>query len=227
MDVGRRSASVARGGRRRRKQRNGGGRGAPRIPATGSAEITQARVAMRPVYGQVAHISRSNAYLLTRAGADAGYFFDWSLSDVSNAAEFTALFQQWRLRGTHITFTWRSSNEANPARPSFTFAVDPFATAAPGSLNSLLERPNRVWSPNANRTVLQLTVQARALSLTASGAGSGALVISALAPKGLYFPTSSTSLAYGSLLLWIGGWTTAGDNVEVRQTYDFEFRGSQ
>lgn len=209
----------------------GAGRGmrrmrAPRRSLAGSTEITQARVALQPTYGPVCRISRSNAYLLTRAGTDAGYFFDWSLSDVPNASEFTALFQQWRLVGTHITFTYRSANEATPSRPAFTFAIDPFAASAPASLNDMLQRPCRVWSPNATRTVLQLTCPARPLSLSASGAGSGALVISTLAPRNLFYPTSSTSLAYGSLLVWIGSWA-ASDAIEVRQSYDFEFRGSQ
>lgn len=198
----------------------------PRRPVAGSTEITQSRVALRPTYGPPCRIHRSQAYLLTRAGTDAGYFFDWSLSDVPNASEFTALFAQWRLVGTHITFTYRSANEANPSRPSFTMSVDPFATSAPSSLAEMLQKPNRVWSPNATRTVLQLTCPARPLSLSASGAGSSALVISTLAPRGLFYPTSSTSLAYGSLLLWIGSWA-ASDSIEVRQDYDFEFRGAQ
>lgn len=211
--------------KRSRAQRRG--RGAGGLAAFGASEITQARVDLKPVYGPVVKIARSVVYDLTRTATDAGYFFDWSLSDVPNSNEFSALFQQWRLDSAAITFTWRSTNEANPVRPSFIFANDPFATAAPTALSEVLERPNRTWSPNAQRTVLQLAMRPQAISLAASGAGSGSLVINAIAPRGQWYPTSAGALSYGSLLVWIANWGITAGTLQVKQDYMFSFRGSK
>ncbi len=190
----------------------------------GASEITQSRVAFRPTYGPVLRICRSTVFDLTRVATDGGFFFDWSLSDVPNSNEFAALFAQWRLDRGAITFTWKSANEANPVRPTFTFALDPFATAAPASLTEVLERPNRTWSPNAQRTVLQFDCKPRAIALTASGAGSGSLVINSLAPTSAWYPCASGSLSYGAMLLWLSGWGANAGTVTVKQDYFFSFR---
>lgn len=193
----------------------------------GATEITQGRVTMRPMYGPTVPICRSVVLDVARVTTDGGFFFDWALADVPNSNEFSALFAQWKLDRAAITFTWRSANEANPVRPTFTFAMDPFATSAPASLQEVLERPNRTWSPNAQRTVLQLAMKPRALSLSASGAGSGSLVINSLAPPNTFYPTSSGALAYGSLLLWIANWGATSGTLQVKQDYWFSFRSTK
>lgn len=208
---------------RPRAQRRG--RRSPGAALFGASEITQARVDLKPVYGPVVRIARSVVYDLARVSTDGGFFFDWSLSDVPNSNEFSALFQQWRLDSAAITFTWRSANEANPVRPVFTMANDPFSSSAPSALTELLERPNRTWSPNAQRTVLQLAMRPQAIALSASGAGTGSLVINALAPRGQWYPASASSLSYGALLLWISGWATNAGTIQVKQDYMFSFRG--
>lgn len=195
-----------------------------RSGAFGAQEITQSRVSFAPTYGPQVRIARSLAYNLARAGTDAGYYFDWSLSDVPNNSEFTALFAQWKLVKASITFTWRSSNDASPTRPQFTMAVDPFASAAPTTITEVLQRSNRTWSPNAMRTTLQLDVKATALMLSASGPGSGALVINTLAPKGQWYPTANPQVSYGALLIWASGWSNASDVIQVKQDYEFCFR---
>jgi len=206
-------------GRRRPARGNEGGFGAQ--------EITQARIIMQPTFGPVCRIPRSYTFDLSRTASASGFFFDWSLSDVPNASEFTALFAQWRLMRSSITFTWRSVNEANPTRPIFYLALDPFASAAPASINEILERPNRTWSPNAQRTTLQLDVKAKALDLVASGAGASALVVNALAQPNQWYPTTSTGLSYGALLLWIEGWGASAGTITVKQDYWFCFRSSK
>ena len=189
--------------------------------------MTQSRVHLRPVYGPVVKIARSVAFDLTRTANDQGFFFDWSLSDVSNVPEFTSLFTQWRLDQAAITFTWRSANEANPTRPLFTFSCDPFATTAPASLPEMLERPNRTWSPNGQRTVLQMVVDAKALALGSSNAGAGALVSSLLAAPDAWWSTAVPSIAYNALLLYVNGWTANSGVISVKQDYMFSFRGSK
>jgi len=168
-------------------------------------------------------------YDLTRTATDQGFIFDWGLSDVPNAAEFTALFAQWRLDGTAITFTWRSANDANPTRPIFYLASDPFAAAAPTSATEILERSNRTWSPNAQRTTLQLKVAARPLNLVASTGGSGALVLNALARPGEWYSCAGqgSALAYGQLLLWVQGWGANSGTITVKQDYMFSFRSQK
>lgn len=215
-----------RGANGRLPGRKGGGKGRG---AFGSYEITQGLVTMSPLYGSVCRICRSIVYDLTFGSVSgSGYFFDWSLSDVTNVGEFQALFAQWRISRCAITISWRSANEANPIRPQLFFAVDPFATAAPTSATEVLERPNRSWSPNAQRTVLQLNVNAQALNLAASSAGSGALVINTLAPRGAYYPTSSPQISYGSLLLWISGWSVSSSGTfTIKQDYEFHLRSSK
>lgn len=215
-----RAAKPPAGGRRRRNRAGMGGRSG----AFGAQEITQTRVSFGPTYGPQVRIARSLAYNLARVGVDGGYYFDWSLSDVPNNSEFTALFAQWKLVKTSITFTWRSSNDANPNRPQFTMAVDPFATTAPTAITEVLQRSNRTWSPNATRTTLQLDVKATAIMLSASGPGSGALVINTLAPKGQWYPTANPQVSYGSLLIWIAGWGISQDVIQVKQDYEFVFR---
>lgn len=208
---------------RPRRARNRRGMAGP-AGGFGAQEITQARVSFAPTYGPQVRIARSVAYDLTRAGASGGYYFDWSLSDVPNSAEFTALFAQWKLVKGSITFTWRSSNDANPARPTFTMAVDPFATAVPASREEVLQRSNRTWSPNAQRTTLQLDVKCAAMQLAASGPSSGALVINTLAPRSAWYPTANPQVSYGSLLIWIEAWANTTDLVQVKQDYEFCFR---
>jgi len=196
------------------------------VDGFGAQDITQSRVVMRPVYGPNVRISRSLVYDLTRTATDQGFIFDWSLSDVPNAAEFTALFAQWRLDGMCITFTWRSANEANPTRPAFTFAIDPFATAAPSSAQEVLERSNRTWTPNAQRTTLQLKCACAPLNLVASTGGAGGLVLNALARPGEWYSClgQGSALSYGQLLLWIQGWTANSGTISVKQDYMFGFR---
>lgn len=179
---------------------------------------------MRPLYGPICRVSRSVTYDLTRTATDGGFYFDWGLGDVTGASEFSALFAQWRLDGGAITFTWRSANEANPVRPMFTLAVDPFSTTAPASASELLERSNRTWSPNAQRTTLQLACKPRAIALAASSAGSGALVVSSLAPQSAWYPTSAVGMNYGAVLLWVQGWGATAGTITVKQDYMFSFR---
>lgn len=218
MPGGKKGRAARQRGRRQRKAAD---------TSFGSTEITQARVSMRPTYGPSLPICRSVVYDLTRVSTDGGFFFDWSLSDVPNAGEFAALFAQWRLDRGAVTFTWRSANEANPTRPVFTLALDPFASAAPALLQEVLERPNRTWSPNAQRTVLQLACKPRALSLAASSAGGAALVINSLAPPGAWYPTASTTLSYGAMLLWVAGWNLNSGTITVKQDYWFSFRSTK
>lgn len=203
--------------RRQRRQRQG-------RDLFGAQEITQARVNFTPSWGPVVKINRSVGFNLTRAGTDGGYYFDWALSDVPSSSEFTNLFRQWRLSKMAITFTYRSSDEATPERPAFTMALDPFAATAPAAQNDVFTRQNRTWSPNATRTTLQLVCDCRAMALSASGPGSGATVTNTLAPKGLWYTCDVPGLAYGALLVWIGGWANAADVIQVKQDYMFEFR---
>jgi len=212
-----------------RARRGGSSRGASVGESFGAQEITQARVNMRPSWGPTVHIARSVVYDLTRVATDQGFAFDWSLSDVPNASEFVALFAQWKLSAMAITFTWRSANEANPTRPIIYLALDPFASGAPASANEILERPNRSWSPNSNRTTLQLKVAARAINLVASGVGSGSLVLNSLAPPGTWYSTSgnNSTVSYGTLLAWVQGWTANSGSFTVKQDYMFCLRSSK
>lgn len=208
-----------KGGRRAQRRPRGQGDG-----PFGASEVTQSRIQLRPTYGPTVRISRSVVYDWTRTAADGGFFMDWSLGDVPNSSEFTALFAQWKLAGAAFTITWRSANEANPVRPTVYFALDPFATAAPSALAEVLERPNRTWTPNAQRTVLQVSCRPRAIALSASGAGSGSLVINSLAGQDQWYTCASPQLSYGSVLFWVANWGAGAGTIQVKQDYMFCFR---
>lgn len=216
-------ASKAHGKQRRKQRRQGDGF------KSGSFETRQQVTTLRPSYGPVVRIPRSIVYDWTLPAADQAFLVDWSLGDVPNYTEFAALFRQWRLRTSRITINWRSANENTPTRPVLYYGVDPFMSAAPTSLNDVMQKPHRVWTPNNTRTVLQLDVRTAVVALSASTPGVGSLITNSLAPRNRWFDTSTPALAYGVFWCWVANWRggMTGGSLTITQDFDFEFRGVQ
>lgn len=202
---------------------------APGNGPAGSYEVSQGVVTLKPDFGKVCSISRSLVYDWALPVADQAFLVDWSLGDVPNASEFTALFKQWRIAGSRIAINWRSANESTPTRPTLYFGVDPFMSAAPATLAEVVQRPHRTWTPNNARTVLQLNVKAMVIDLVASGPGVGAFVTNSLAPRGKWYDTSQSTVAYGVFWCWVSNWRggNTGGSITITQDFDLQFRGSQ
>jgi hypothetical protein len=212
----------------RGNKRNGAKRAA-KNNADGTYEVRQSVVMLRPTYGPTCPISRTIRYNWAIAAADQGFTVDWALSDVANSTEFTNLFKQWCLKGARLSVNWRSSNEANPIRPVVYYGMDPFTT---GTITQAiaLERPHKTWTPNAQRTLLQIACKPRVVMLTSTTPAVGATIVNSLAPVDSWYDTTQPSLGYGALWFYIANWNTTAANggaFELQQDYDFHFRGTQ
>lgn len=213
------------GARRRRRGNQRGGQ-------NGTQEVTQSLITLRPSYGPVVKISRSVAPFewSTQSATltDGSFALGWSLSDVPSVAEFTSLFQQWRLRAARVTLTWRSLNETNPVRPTIYFGVDPFVDpAVPPTLLDALQRPHRTWTPNAMRTIVQLRPQLKVVgAVFATPSTTSVTMGNATAPAGQWYDcATSSTVNYGTFWAVVQTWSATTGVIRVQQEFDLEFRG--
>lgn len=181
--------------------------------------------------GPVCRISRGLNLPLTKAAADKGWWFDFSLADVSNSNEFTNLFLEWRLEMVDITMAWGSTTSvASTFAPVVYYAYDPIVGTAITSESAALERSYKVWRPNPTRTTLRIRLRPQVTQLVASDPGVGATVNNALLPRGVWLSTNQPTTGYGALVAWITNYNTANTScgdLSLYVRYHFSFRGTK
>jgi len=120
--------------------------------------------------GQVMRFTRCTVpTTLTKAAADQGYLLSFSLSQAIVPADFSSLFDQYRILNIELVFVWESASTVNvpifyeavdydgsalaptSASDAMTFStckIRPMSTQRP-ILSTLIRRPGTLWSDGA------------------------------------------------------------------------------
>lgn len=180
-------------------------------------------------YGAVCRIARVNEFQQSPAAAEAGYIWNWSLSDLPAYTEFSNLFLQWKLDSVTVDVVWNPPEGATSGSPPrLLYAFDPLALSTDlTGPNSLLQRRCRVWVPNRTKNTCRITFRPRALMLTTNASGSSAIA-QTIAPAGAWFSCDTPQVSYGNLIAWPENFTTANLGVGSfthYHTMHMSFRG--
>jgi len=160
---------------------------------------------------QVTRLVRSSHLgALSRAAADSGWGFSWTIGDLPNYTEISNLFRRFRIDLLEVTFTMTAvAVSATLVRyPVIYLAVDYSDASAPGSLSSIQERKHTVLAFSQAKTKFVIRLRPR-LTDTAG----------AILPQSMF--TSSTSDTYYGIKFWIEDYnsTSADGRISMVETY--------
>lgn len=156
--------------------------------------------------------------------ADVGYGISFSLSDVPNYTEFTALFDQFRMDWVEYTFIKKSEG---PLQPIIYLAQDHDSDHPPSYAEMMERQSTQVLTFGSDRTMLKYRFRPNPLrQVFASALGNGY----ERAPNGTWLDCSYASSKHYGLKYWIQNYnstTNPGCSIQVSIRYGLTFKEAQ
>jgi hypothetical protein len=207
---------------RRRRAPKRGKRASATSSTAGALDVRALQT--NPGPGAIHRFTRMQDFItLTKAAGDQGFGITFSLSGVSNYAEFTNLFDKYRITQIEITFLWQRGASDAVQRPILWYYQDWDGSTVPATSSEVMDRGNfhQIMFSEANPTRTVVIKRPAALLATALGAASPARSpwIDCTLPAQVHYGLYGWGAFYNT--------TTASGTVSYITRYTLEFQASR
>lgn len=155
---------------------------------------------------QTYHFERSESIgALTIPTSDGAFSWNWTLSDLPNVTEITALFQEYRVDLITVTLQWNSASGTTSVYYPVVYMLDTTSGVVPPStLNDYLQRPYKKAVFNQSQTEHSFSVRP-CIRAGADVAGTVGGRVVQLCP---WLASSSTLVTLHGMSAWIANYNT-------------------